>query len=697
MHRRRFHFWRRLKFVFAGLLLVALSTNWSFAQVEKNASPRLKRLSKLVYDKMYTNPDAIYDSARMQVRLAQTEKLPGYEARGLGYISVVWNWRNQLDSSLFYAKQSRDVAMRSGLPRQISTGYNSLGIVFELRGLADSALTAYKQSLEWSQKSNDHKGEARALLNIGMVYRSKGDFYKSLENLHLAEAACIRWNLKGYLANLYLSIGQVYQLIGEEDLAFENLHRALRRSRNPPKYRILTATMEGLGDHCVAIGDTAEALCWYASSRQIAHDARLPAQEGQSSAKASGIYLLLGQLDAAVDAAQLAVDLAVRDHDTLTLGRAYHALGLVELKLGRYNAAMRNCGVAYEFASKSGQNNDLVKVCDCLWRSAEKAGQPQLALRHYREFIELRDSLFSKENSLAIARLEARLEYERKHASDSLLQAAKTLQRETIFQTKLTLEQERSRWLIGLSIVAALLAFSGVIVGIVFKRQNGQLFAQNALIHQQKESIESALGEKEVLLREVHHRVKNNLQVMISLLEMQAAKVADLAALDALLASKGRVQAMTLIHQKLYQQQNIADLEFDAYLRQLVSAVCELYPDGSRVNVIYTVHSCSFGIDTAVPLGLILNELVTNAFKYAFDHKDKGILKVSFVRGIQDSFELTVEDNGPGLPEGFDLQRTESLGMPLVQGLARQLKGTFIFGRSDLGGALFVIHFKSLG
>jgi two-component sensor histidine kinase len=117
---------------------------------------------------------------------------------------------------------------------------------------------------------------------------------------------------------------------------------------------------------------------------------------------------------------------------------------------------------------------------------------------------------------------------------------------------------------------------------------------------------------------------------MISLLEMQAAKVADLAALDALLASKGRVQAMTLIHQKLYQQQNIADLEFDAYLRQLVSAVCELYPDGSHVNVIYAVNPCSFGIDTAVPLGLILNELVTNAFKYAFADRDRGTLEGEF-------------------------------------------------------------------
>ncbi|MBK9453652.1 MAG: tetratricopeptide repeat protein [Bacteroidetes bacterium] len=697
MHRRHSGSWNKVKFLLSGLIFAAISINLSFAQLEKNASPRLKKLSNLVFKEINGNPEAVFDSARMQVRLAQEENLLGFEAQGNCNIAGVWNWRNQLDSSLHYARRAREVALRSGLPKQISTGYNSLGIVFELRGLADSALAAYNKSLEWSQKSADHKGEARALLNIGMVYRSKGEFYKSLQSLHLAEKACLRGNFVGYLANLYLSIGQVYLLIGEQDLAFENLHNALRRSRKVPRYRIKTAAMEGLGDHAVAIGDTLEALCWYESSRQIAHDARLTAQEGQSSAKASGIYLLLGQMDAATDAAELAVNLALRDHDTLTLGRAYHALGLVDLRSGRYNAAVRNCGVAYTYASESGQTNDLVKVCDCLWRGAEKAGQPQRALRHYREYIELRDSLFNKENNLAIARLEARLDYERKHASDSLLQAAKTLQQETIFQTRLTLEQERSRWLIGLSIVAALLAFSGAIVGIVFKRQNGQLFAQNALIHQQKESIESALGEKEVLLREVHHRVKNNLQVMISLLEMQAAKVADLAALDALLASKGRVQAMTLIHQKLYQQQNIADLEFDAYLRQLVSAVCELYPDGSHVNVVYAVNPCSFGIDTAVPLGLILNELVTNAFKYAFAHRDEGTLKVSFMSGMQDSFELTVEDDGPGLPEGFDLQRTESLGMPLVQGLARQLKGTLMVGRSDLGGALFVIHFKSLG
>ncbi len=195
MHRRHSGSWNKVKFLLSGLILAAISINLSFAQLEKNASPRLKKLSKFVFKKINGNPEAVYDSARMQVRLAQEENLLGFEAQGNCYIAGVWNWRNQLDSSLHYARRAREVALRSGLPKQISTGYNSLGIVFELRGLADSALAAYNKSLEWSQKSADHKGEARALLNIGMVYRSKGEFYKSLESLHLAKAACLRGNL----------------------------------------------------------------------------------------------------------------------------------------------------------------------------------------------------------------------------------------------------------------------------------------------------------------------------------------------------------------------------------------------------------------------------------------------------------------------------------------------------------------------
>jgi two-component system, sensor histidine kinase PdtaS len=527
------------------------------------------------------------------------------------------------------------------------------------------------------------------------VQRTKGEFLLSLERLHEAEAYCIESGFVNYLPNLYLTIGNVYQLIGEQDLAWENLHEALRRARRGEKFRIMAATMEALGDHAEATGDTAEALCWYETSLQTAHDAQIPSQEGQSSAKASRIYLSLGQMEAATAAAKLAVKLAVHDHDTVSLGLAYYALGLVDLHARRYGSAVQNCERAYRYSRQSSQTNALMEVCDCLWRSGEKAGQGELALHYYREYIGLRDSLFNRDNNMAIARLEARLDYERRHAADSLVQASANLQREATHRAELAVEQEWSRIILWITVAAILMACVAGVGVAVFRRQNGRLSSQNEIIQAQKEAIEQALQEKEVLLHEIHHRVKNNLQVMISLLELQSDGTEDAHAREVLLASRGRVEAMTLIHQKLHQQQNLSGLEFGTYLRQLVGALQEVYPIASCIEIDYQLGECTLSIDTAVPLGLILNELVTNAFKYAYRGREGGKLRVSLYGVGPQTFALVVEDDGMGLPVGFELQKTGSLGLQLVKGLSRQLRGRMVAEKSSMGGAKFVITFQS--
>ncbi|HNC99955.1 MAG TPA: sensor histidine kinase [Myxococcota bacterium] len=199
-----------------------------------------------------------------------------------------------------------------------------------------------------------------------------------------------------------------------------------------------------------------------------------------------------------------------------------------------------------------------------------------------------------------------------------------------------------------------------------------------------------------MLLREVHHRVKNNLQVMVSLLDMQGQRVTDPQALEVLMASKGRVQAMTLIHQKLYQQDNIAALSLGTYLRQLVEGVRGLFPGGAGVETEYALVEGEFGIDTAVPLGLILNELVTNAFKYAYTGREGGRLRLALRRLDGEQYALEVEDDGPGLPEGMDVGRSKTLGLQLVMGLARQLRGQVEVGRSELGGCRISIQFTPI-
>ncbi len=210
-----------------------------------------------------------------------------------------------------------------------------------------------------------------------------------------------------------------------------------------------------------------------------------------------------------------------------------------------------------------------------------------------------------------------------------------------------------------------------------------------------EESIKGALQEKEVLLREIHHRVKNNLQVISSLLSLQADHVEDPQIVAAFRETQARVRSMSLIHEELYQASNLARVNFSDYLRRLTGYLANAYGVGGRVRIHMDVRDVLLGVDTAIPLGLIVNELVSNALKHAFPDGRHGEIALWLTR-IEDEadqhwYELVVQDNGKGFPDNVDYRNTDSLGLQLVQVLSRQLRGHVEL--SVNGGTRFSLHF----
>lgn len=209
----------------------------------------------------------------------------------------------------------------------------------------------------------------------------------------------------------------------------------------------------------------------------------------------------------------------------------------------------------------------------------------------------------------------------------------------------------------------------------------------------------ASLKEKEVLLREIHHRVKNNMQVISSLLRLQSSNVKDEQQIEMLKESQNRIKAMALIHEKLYRSKDLANIDFNDYIKNLVNDLFISYKvNTGKIVLKMNIDTVSFGIDTAIPCGLIVNELVSNSLKYAFPEGEEGEIKVSLHR-ITDlkskMFELTVSDNGVGIPEDLDIRKTESLGLRLITNLAeRQLQGKVKLNRNK--GTEFRIKFKGV-
>ncbi len=207
-----------------------------------------------------------------------------------------------------------------------------------------------------------------------------------------------------------------------------------------------------------------------------------------------------------------------------------------------------------------------------------------------------------------------------------------------------------------------------------------------------EEKLRASLREKEVLLKEIHHRVKNNLQITSSLFSLQSASVEDPALLEMFRESENRIKSMALVHEKLYQSSNLARIDMAEYLQTLVPSLMRSY-GGSAANISLRldVENVPLGIDQAIPFGLIVNELVSNSLKHAFAPGAHGELQVS-LHPEDDGVRFTVADDGQGFPAEVDFRQTPSLGLQLVNTLTRQLGGTIEMHRD--GGTRFRIKFK---
>jgi PAS domain S-box-containing protein len=235
-----------------------------------------------------------------------------------------------------------------------------------------------------------------------------------------------------------------------------------------------------------------------------------------------------------------------------------------------------------------------------------------------------------------------------------------------------------------------------------------------------EEQIKASLKEKEVLLREIHHRVKNNMQIISSLLGLQSNYVQDKQILEVLNESRSRIRTMALVHELLYQSEDLARIDFNEYIRHLTSYLFQSADKLSVITLNINVDDdISLNVDTAIPCGLIINELVSNSLKHAFPegvggttpfhceicieltHRRKGTAPVEDNNrspsweglGVGWEFTLIVSDNGVGFPQNLDFRNAESLGLQLVNALVNQLKGTIELDRSH--GTAFKIMFRA--
>lgn len=320
------------------------------------------------------------------------------------------------------------------------------------------------------------------------------------------------------------------------------------------------------------------------------------------------------------------------------------------------------------------------------WARTDSAvGNFASAFEHYKIYKTVSDS--GKSQSLRKQLNELQLQFDVDHKDQHI---AMLTQQSQLQENRIRLESIYRKIFIGGLII--LFLFLGLVYNryLIKKRSNSTLEKKQSKINSQNDSLRKLLQEKEWLVKEIHHRVKNNLQIVISLLNTQSAYLQNADALDAIKNSQHRMQTMSLIHQKLYQSDNLSTIDMSVYIRELIEYLGESFSNDKDVSMNVKVSSVKVDVSQAVPLGLILNEAISNSIKYAFRENIKGRIDVLLEPVADGKYLLCVADNGVGLPEGFDPDNTSSLGMSLMLGLTEQLDGEF-FLKNENGLKVCVI------
>ena len=376
-------------------------------------------------------------------------------------------------------------------------------------------------------------------------------------------------------------------------------------------------------------------------------------------------HVMLGEFEEAIPLLESSIEILKKSPDNNDQSEVVENtmfLAEANLQLERFTEAKKHLDTEFDNINVL----QIIKRNSLLAAFYDKVENYKNASIYYKRNERIKDSLAKKQSALIKQQLVTIVANEDLENSQRLIDEQKRINE--LARSEMKAKDERIN-LVFISLIFTLLGFAGLVYAYLKSIKNQRLIAE------QKHIIETSLVEKDSLLKEIHHRVKNNLQMVSSLLSLQTKNTRSKAAIVALEEGKSRVKAMALIHQKLYQNDDLSVIEMQGYIESLINSVQSVYKKGGHnISITIDAEGTELDIDRAIPFGLILNELVSNSFKYAFpENDDNGKIYIHLRKnGDQGYFEYT--DNGVGLPEDTDERSNSSMGIRLINRLVNQLQ-----------------------
>lgn len=491
----------------------------------------------------------------------------------------------------------------------------------------------------------------------------------SLENLALGSIVnSLIWANKfdddSLLAYTNLVAGHVYSKLGDSDKSLTNYDNALSYYLDVNDSSGICFTYSGMGGIYYQLGDSLLALDYLLLSENYWVDDKPYLKAGLWN-NIGVLYFTLGELDRSKLYYEKAFSIYNTENMYAGISGIYYNLGELELIRGDYKLSSEYYNKSLNIGFKINSPTEVMYAYEGLYANKKQSGNFEKALIYFENYIRIRDSLSNAQNLIEVKELEVKYEQDQ-----NLLKIKE--QEVEIYQKEINVQSEKLKNFIFAAVILFILVLFGIGILFYFRiRKN------NSLLEAQKLTISKSLFEKEILLKEIHHRVKNNMQLISSLLNLQKNSKNKESVEYVINETQNRIQAIALVHQKLYLSKDIEAVNFEGYLTELIDLQMDVFQnDKAPLELIIDVpKTVKIELDLAISLGLIVSEILTNAFKYAFDKVNNPKLIIRLYEINETEYELNIKDNGPGVPKGFLSDENESLGKELIQVLTGQING----------------------
>lgn len=583
-------------------------------------------------------------SAQGYINDLRNVNTPGDSADRYAWASMALQQESNMDMAIPYARRAIALASKSANSSQLATAYYSIADAFIARGQNDSGKFYSEKVIESYDKANE-KGRyyTYALNLIAAYYLRKGDADMALHYGHDQLEAAIEIRDTVSISNSYTMLSAIYDMMDDED-------RGLIYAKKALEFNILTGNTFNRATVLANTGlayinvDSPEVALSYLRDCIYYSTEVYPSKWNEALG-----YMLTGECFNKIgsyDSALYYLDRAEHNIEEMNMPKVN--VELWYLYASAYGSTGKNReGIAYlDKAIPVAKENGLIKLyskCAVLYADMSSATEDyESAYKYLRASVAIEDSLSGVEVQETINRL--REEY----LSDKKDQ-------------RIAQEEQRSN-ILGMALLVGLSLTALILVQYIRQRR------ANRTIHRQSDKLT-------LLMKELHHRVKNNLQIISSLLSLQSFRIKDATASRAVREGQQRIEAMSLIHQRLYTKENVTEINIREFVTDLIDSLQSAYGYGrDDISVNMEIDNELMNVDHAIPLSLIINELVTNAFKYAYQDNDHPELSIS-LRKQGDKLKLIVADNGKGVnPEEWQ-SKQGSFGKELIQTFVKQLNG----------------------